>query len=71
MLWINKSQTLKQLHFTVFKHLRFVFAEWADWSHPDSQREPVKSLKDIVPFPYRLQPDQPVSRAEFDALTDE
>lgn len=75
LLWVNKSQTLKELHLTIFKHLRHVFAEWADWSDPNSTRESrgKVNLRDIIPFPYRLggSDGAQMTRAQFEALSDE
>ena len=75
LLWVNKSQTLKELHLTIFKHLRHVFAEWADWSDPNSTRESrgKVNLRDIIPFPYRLGGSDvaQMTRAQFEALSDE
>lgn len=39
LLWVRKQATLKELHLTVFRTLRQVFAEWASWADPDSTRE--------------------------------
>jgi len=40
LMWVHTGDDMKTLHFEVFKHIRFVFSEWADWTHPESQREP-------------------------------
>ena len=74
LLWVNKNNTMKELHFEVFKHMRCVFSEWADWSHPDSTRTPNKDQKVLqkLKFPYKRNPDDPqMTKAEFDALSDE
>mmetsp|Transcript_26649 Transcript_26649/g.33239 ORF Transcript_26649/g.33239 Transcript_26649/m.33239 type:complete len:134 (+) Transcript_26649:2078-2479(+) len=75
LLWVHKDMSMKELHFKVFKHMRFIFSEWADWTHPETQRVPKSDqrvLKTLIPFPYRRDADDPqMSRAEFDALTDE
>ena len=75
LLWVRQATTLKELHFAVFKHMRFAFAEWADWSHPDSERQPKpeqKVLKNMIAFPYRRNPEGPqMTKAEFDLLSDE
>lgn len=36
LLWIRKEETLKDLHFSVFKHLRFALSKWADSTDPNS-----------------------------------
>ena len=38
-MWVRTGDDMKTLHFEVFKHVRFVLSEWADWTHPESQRE--------------------------------
>lgn len=59
----------------IFKHIRFVFSEWVDWSHPESERvtkQDKRLLKQLVPFPYRRnEGDSQLTKVEFDALTDE
>ena len=58
----------------MFKHIRHVFSEWADWSHPESTREASydkRKLKELA-FPYRRNAEDPqMSKADFDALSDE
>jgi len=74
LLWVRKDSTMKDLHFEIFKHMRFVFSEWADWSHPDTSRTPTKDndLTKLPPFPYRRNPEDPqMKKEEFDALSDE
>ena len=74
LLWVRKDQTLRDVHLSVFKHLRHVFSEWVDWSHPESERTSKDgkiSLREIIPFPYRLQEDQPMTKVQFDDLSDE
>ena len=75
LLWVRTDFTLKELHFHVFKHMRFVFAQWADVTHPETEyqfKDESRILKTIVPFPYRRNPDDPqMTRAQFDALSDE
>ena len=74
LLWVKKENTLKELHLNVFKHLRYAFAEWADWSDPNSDKqgkEGRSNLRNIIPFPYKLQDDQPMTKARFMALSDE
>ena len=58
----------------IFKHMRHVFSEWADWSHPETTRVPKANafdLRRLVPFPYRLEEDVPMTAAQFDSLSDE
>jgi len=65
---------LKDLHLSVFKHIRHAFSEWADWSHPATQRsskDGKNSLRNIIAFPYRLREDEPMTKEQFDALSDE
>ena len=38
LMWVNKEINMKELHMQVFKHLRQVFSEWADWTHPETTR---------------------------------
>ena len=67
LLWVKKENTLKELHLNVFKHLRYAFAEWADWSDPNSDKqgkEGRSNLRNIIPFPYKLQDDQPMTKKE-------
>jgi len=75
MLWVKKSWNLQELQLYVFKFIRGVLAEWVDWADPDSKKEPSSGLKDlkgvIMDFPYRTDEDKPLTRAEFDSLTDE
>ncbi len=64
---------MKKLHFEVFKHIKFVLSEWADWTHPDSgraARSDQRVLKEMTPFPYRSGESQ-MTKAEFEALSDE
>ena len=74
LLWVRKDLTLKGLHMYVFKHLRHIFSEWADWTHPDTTRVPkagTYDLRRLVPFPYKVEEDVPMTKAQFDALSDE
>jgi len=73
-MWVRKDSNMKQLHMSVFKHLRQVFSEWADWTHPETTRTPktgASNLRNLIEFPYRLNEDEHVTKAQFDALTDE
>ena len=59
LLWVNKNQTLKELHFTVFRHMRQVFSYWVDLSQPVPSVEisPYqRDLRTITPFPYKIDP---------------
>jgi len=75
LLWVRKSMTLKELHYSVFQHMRFVFSEWADWTHPESERNAKREnngLKNLIAFPYRRSADDPqMTKAVFDGLSDE
>ena len=74
LLWVRKDQSLKDLHLSVFKHIRYGFSEWVDWSHPASERtskDGKNSLRNIIAFPYRLDENEPITREQFDALSDE
>jgi len=47
---------MKELHLNIFKHMRFVFSEWAGQTHPETKRAPNKDqrgLKQLPAFPYR------------------
>jgi len=51
-------------------------SEWADWADPNTKREPKQSerrdlRKHLIEFPYRQNEDVPMTKAAFDALTDE
>ena len=66
--------TLKELHFYVFVSIRQVFSEWASWAHPESTREPKQGgadLRRLVEFPFKNAEGNPMTQAEFDALSDE
>ena len=59
MLWMKKSWTMQEAHRFVFKRIRHVLSEWADWADPASTKAPkkegVRNLKDhIIEFPYRM-----------------
>ena len=74
LLWVRKEIDLKQLHMTVFKHLRQVFSEWADWTHPETTRVPkagCPNLRNLIEFPYRLKEGEQMTKQQFDALSDE
>ena len=75
MIWVKKSWNLQELQHYVFKYIRGVLAEWVDWADPDSKKEPRSGLPDlngiIMDFPYRKDEDKPLTRAEFDAMTDD
>ena len=69
LLWVRKDITMKELHFKIFKQMRYCFSEWAHLSHPDTN---VKSDLRRLKFPYRKNPDDPqMTREAFDALSDE
>lgn len=75
LLWVNRQMSLKELHLQVFKHLRTCLAEWCEWTQPDTPRRPAKDsydLRQLPDFPYRLpDSDAPLTREQFDALSDE
>ena len=75
LVCINKRWTMKELHFFIFKQLKFCLAEWADWTHPETKRESKskgKLLKEMFAFPYRKSDSlQALSAQEFMALSDE
>ena len=73
-MWVRKDINMKQLHMSVFKHLRQVFSEWADWTHPETARTPkpgAVSLRNLIEFPYRVKEDEQMTKEQFDALSDE
>ena len=37
LLWVNKNQTLKQLHLQVFEYLQHVLCEWLEWKDPETK----------------------------------
>jgi len=40
MIWVKKSWNMQELHAYVFKYIRGVISEWADWADPETKREP-------------------------------
>ena len=75
MLWVKKSWTMIELHLYVFKYIRGIMTEWVHWADPDTDREPKDGKRDLrkylIEFPYRQKEDVPMTKAAFDALTDE
>ena len=51
------------IHKYVFKHLRFCFSEWIEWTDPETTRQPKKGavadLRQMVPFPFTATPGGP------------
>lgn len=60
MMWVRKDIDMKQLHMSVFTHLRQVFSEWADWTHPETTRTPKGNvnLRNLIEFPFRVNEDE-------------
>ena len=73
MLWVKKTWTMQELHKYVFKKNRFWLSDWADYSDPDTENTPdvEKTLRGIVQFPYRKDKDVPMTKAVFDAMSDD
>ena len=76
MLWLKKDWTLRELHQYVFKTVRMCLQEWVDWADPETERKPKDPSKSdlrrsLIEFPYRINPDKPMTKAEFKALSDE
>ena len=68
LLWIRTDSTMQDLHKFVFKHLRFCFAEWIDWTDPDTTRVPkegVADLRKMIPFPYTAEDGSRITKAHF------
>ena len=59
LLWVTKKQTLKQLHMTIFKHVRYIFSEWADITDPDTKRTVKNNLRNLIAFPFKKQESDP------------
>ncbi len=69
---MKKEQTFKELHFSIFRHLRHIFSEWADITDPNTSRTVKSNLRNLIAFPYRKQDSDPqMTKEEFDALSDE
>ena len=76
MLWLKKDWTLKELHLYVFKTMRMCLQEWVDWTDPKTEKQPKDASKKdlrktLIPFPYRINADVPMTKADFKALSDE
>lgn len=59
LLWADKRWTLVELHRQIFKHLKFVLAEWIDWKDPSRADRPTNLRKalhnireELNEFPY-------------------
>ena len=59
LLWVTKKQTLKELHMTIFKHVRYIFSEWADITDPDTKRTVKNNLRNLIAFPFKKQESDP------------
>ena len=55
------------LHKYVFKHLRYCFSEWIEWTDPNTTRQPKQGqatdLRQMIPFPYTAADGSRVTRA--------
>lgn len=72
MFWVKKTWTMQELHKYVFKKCRFWLSDWADATDPESQRiNEDPKLKGIVQFPYKKDKDVPMTKAEFDAMSND
>ena len=40
LLWVRTDFTMVDLHKYVFKHLRYCFSEWIEWTDPETTRTP-------------------------------
>ena len=66
LLWIRKDFTMVDIHKYVFKHLRFCFSEWIEWTDPETTRRPKQGgvdLRQMVPFPYTAADGSRITRA--------
>lgn len=64
------------MHRYIFKVYRWFLSEWADWTDPNTTRTPKssksKDLRDhLIEFPYRKQEDVPMTKAAFDAMSND
>ena len=74
LMWLNTASTLKSVHHEVFKHIRFVFAEWADYSDESSAKPQNSNLRRIIKFPLTEgegDDAKSLTKAQFLALSDE
>lgn len=78
ILWVDKTKTLKELHYQVFEHFRHLLAEWVDWKDPTSDREAkepgsAKDLrKNLIDFPYVPEGlNRAMTKKEFLGMTTE
>lgn len=72
IIWVDKSITLKQLHFQIFEMLRHPISEWIDFKDPQSNRKfkdhkiDIRSvLKDFPNKPENWDPMIPFTKQDF------
>ena len=72
MFWVKKSWTMQELHKYVFKKSRFWLSDWADLTDPESKRmDEEPKMKGLCAFPYRKDKDVPMTKLDFDALSND
>ena len=78
LLWVDRTHSLKQLHYQVFEYFRHILSEWVDWKDPSSDREckepnSAKDLrKNLRDFPYEPEGlNRALTKHEFEALSTE
>ena len=72
MFWVKKTWTMQELHKYVFKKCRFWLSDWADATDPASKRiNEDPKLKGICQFPYKKDKDVPMTKADFDAMSND
>ena len=66
LLWVRTDFTMVDLHKYVFKHLRYCFSEWIEWTDPETTRAPKPcnfDLRQMVQFPYTAEDGSRLTRA--------
>jgi hypothetical protein len=72
MIWARKDWDLKTLHLNVFKHIRYLIADWIDYKDPKQTKklkeEYVDLKKSLAEFEYRPEgwaTEKPFTKEDF------
>jgi hypothetical protein len=75
-MWIEKQDSLMEVHIKIFNYLKHLLSEWVDYKDPGTKRDvkdPKKDLRKLlIDFPYRPKgwsDEKPFTKEDFDSMT--
>ena len=75
MLWVNKNDTLHQVHKSIFETIgQYLIGEWIDYKDPNTTKDDSKynfkvNLPDFPYLPANWDKEKPFTRSDYDKMS--